>query len=194
MRSGPPHRCSMGHRIAAAWATFSKYKFELTNKKYRLRDRLRLFDTAVSASALYGCEAWTLTLDLQRRLQATQRKMLRLVLNARRRKLHTPEDDDSGSDVLSGTEEEGQIEEIEEVLEPWHEFLKRTARWSEEQLKRAALKEWLETWRSRQWKYAAELVTTHAFKWNNKALDWCPLIHNTKPRGRKAGRPKKRWF
>ena len=36
------------NRIRAAWATFNKYKQELTSRSYLLRHRLRLFDAAVT--------------------------------------------------------------------------------------------------------------------------------------------------
>ena len=38
-------------RIRAAWATFHKYRQELTSKNYMLKHRLRLFDATVSPSA-----------------------------------------------------------------------------------------------------------------------------------------------
>ena len=42
------------NRIMAAWATFRKYKQELTSKSYMLRHRLRLFDTEVSPTMNYA--------------------------------------------------------------------------------------------------------------------------------------------
>ena len=60
-------------RIRAAWATFHKYRQELTSKNYMLKHRLRLFDAAVSPTLCY-----------ERMIQSTQRKMLRLIIQIKR--------------------------------------------------------------------------------------------------------------
>ncbi len=73
----------------------------------RERDRLRLFDAVVTPTLLYGCEAWTLRIDQPRRLQVLQRKMLRMVLNARRRTV-TP---GSSSNDSSAAEDENDAAE-----------------------------------------------------------------------------------
>ena len=153
-----------------------------------MRDRLRLFDAVITASVLYGCEAWTLTVDLQRRLRTTQRKMLRMILNARRRRLRSQDDEDTGT-----VSSQDSSMEPEETMEPWSEFLQRTARWTEEQLKEAGLKEWLESWRERQWKFAADLHTKHRGKWSYTAAVWSPALHESEFRGRRRGHPRKRW-
>ena len=46
-------------RIRAAWATFHKYRQELTSKKYMLKLRLRLFDATVSPTLCYAAGTWT---------------------------------------------------------------------------------------------------------------------------------------
>ena len=66
-----PHATEFDNRIAAAWGAFSKHKAELTDRRYRLKDRLRLFDAVVTPTVLYGCETWALKKDQERRLQAT---------------------------------------------------------------------------------------------------------------------------
>ena len=55
-----PHGTEFNKRIAAGWATFSKHKAELTNKRYSLKVRLKLFDATVTSSLLCGCETWAL--------------------------------------------------------------------------------------------------------------------------------------
>ncbi len=172
--------------MASAWGAFTKHKEELTSRRFRLRDRLRLFDAVVSSTVLYGCEVWTLRVDQQRRLRTVQRKMLRMVLNAKRWKL----------EATSSQESEGaELDEADDTdaLEPWSDFLKRTARWTEEQLSKAGQKEWLAVWRERQWKWAGKLMTKDTHKWSSVATLWQPLIHSGGPRGRAQARPKKRW-
>ena len=42
------------NRIRAAWATFHKYRQELTSKNYVLKHRLRLFDAAITPTICYA--------------------------------------------------------------------------------------------------------------------------------------------
>ena len=85
---------------------------------------------------MYGCETWALRVDQQKRLAVLQRKMLRMVLNAKRRTLPASSSDAS---VSADTSDEGS--DISN-LEPWVDFLKRTAQWTDEQLKNAGLSQW----------------------------------------------------
>ena len=73
------------NRIRAAWATFHKYKQVLTSRTYMLRHRLRLFDAVVSPTMNYASGTWTLTKEHERMIQSTQRKMLRLIIQMKRR-------------------------------------------------------------------------------------------------------------
>ena len=182
-----PHECELNNRIAGAWSTFTKHKEELTSRKYRLQDRLKLFGAVVTPTVLYGCETWTLNQSQQRRLRSVQRKMLRNVLNARRRRV------EATSSWHSHSEDDDVEEQEVDALEPWAEFLTRTTRWTEEQLRNAGQQEWLETWRKRQWQWAGRLVSKDAGKWSAVTTRWQPLLHSSAPRGRAPGRPKKRW-
>ena len=82
------------HRIQAAWAKFTANKQELTNKHYTLGQRLCLFNSIVSPTALYGCTGWTLTKDMERTLCRAQRRMLRLILGSGRR-VKSPKQDEA---------------------------------------------------------------------------------------------------
>ena len=186
VRFHDPHEQELSNRIAAAWGAFTKHKEELTSRRFRLRDRLKLFNAVVSSTVLYGCECWTLRIDQQRRLRTVQRPMLRMLLNAKRARLVATSSEHSSSEPEEDTEEV-------DVLELWSEFLKRTARWTEEQLIQSGQSEWLDTWRSRQWRWACNLVTKDAEKWSAIATIWQPLLHSSRPRGRAQARPKKRW-
>ena len=70
-------------RIRAAWATFHKYRQELTSKKYLLNCRLRLFEATVSPTLCYAAGTWTLSKEHERMIQSTQRKMLRLIIQTK---------------------------------------------------------------------------------------------------------------
>ncbi len=50
-----PNGCEFSNRITAAWGAFSKHETELTDKRYRLKDRLWLFSAVVTPTVLYGC-------------------------------------------------------------------------------------------------------------------------------------------
>ena len=67
-------------RIRSAWATFHKYRQELTSKNYMLKHRLRLFDATVSPTICYAAGTWTPDKEHERMIQLTQRKMLRLII------------------------------------------------------------------------------------------------------------------
>ena len=72
-------------RIRAAWTTFHKYRQELTSKKYMLKLRLRLFDATVSPTLCYAAGTWTPSREHERMIQSTQRKMLRLIIQTKRK-------------------------------------------------------------------------------------------------------------
>ena len=72
-------------RIRAAWATFHKYRQELTSKKYMLKHRLRLFDATVSPTVCYAAGTWAPNKEHERMIQSTQRKMLRLIIQTKRK-------------------------------------------------------------------------------------------------------------
>ena len=71
-------------RIRAAWATFHKYRQELTSKNYMLKHRLRLFDATVSPTICYAAGTWAPNKEHERMIQSTQRKMLRLIIQTKR--------------------------------------------------------------------------------------------------------------
>ena len=72
-------------RIRAAWATFHKYGQELTSKNYMLKHRQRVFDATVSPTVCYAAGTWALNKEHERMIQSTQRKMLRLVFQTKRK-------------------------------------------------------------------------------------------------------------
>ena len=102
------HDTELRNRIAKAWAKFAIYRDELTDPSYSLGQRLRFFKSVVQPSILYGCVSWTLTWEREQTLRTTQRKMLRQIINIKRRILHADGD--------------GQ------VLEGWSEFVRRATR------------------------------------------------------------------
>ena len=72
------------NRIRTAWATFHKYRQELTSKNYLLKHRLRLFDAAITLAICYASGTWAHTKEHERMLQSAQRKMLRLIIQTKK--------------------------------------------------------------------------------------------------------------
>ena len=72
-------------RIRTAWATFHKYRQELTSNNYLLNHRLRLFDAAITPTICYASGTLAPTQEHERMLQSAQRNMLRLIIQTKRR-------------------------------------------------------------------------------------------------------------
>ena len=94
-------------RIRAAWATFHKYRQELTSKKYLLKYRLRLFDATVSPTLCYAAGTWYPSREHERMIQSTQRKMLRLIIQTKRKYKKIEKQ------VIEPKEEKGIVEKTE---------------------------------------------------------------------------------
>eukprot|EP00973_Karenia_brevis_P066267 9211251-Karenia_brevis.AAC.1 len=76
----------LDHRIAKAWGKFAMYKKELCCKHYSLQQRLKLFDTVVTPSLLYGSGCWVMHSESAHKLKVAQRRMLRMMVDTRRRR------------------------------------------------------------------------------------------------------------
>ena len=196
------------HRIRAAWAKFAAQKQELTNKHYALPQRLRLFDAVVTPTALYASSTWTMTKCMEQELCRTQRRMLRMILGAGRRRqpasTTTQTDGDSGSDVASdGTNDVDNLVEsgmtdlpTDCKLEPWQEWVRRTTHQVEDQLKKLNVDSWVTRVRRNQWRMAHRASIQHSMRWSRLAAAWQPALFFDGGRSRAhrvSARPKKRW-
>ena len=79
------HEVELRHRMKRAWAKYGTLKKELLDHNVPLRLRLRLFQSVVTPSALYGCSSWVLTEARANMLQSTQLRMIRNMLGKKRR-------------------------------------------------------------------------------------------------------------
>ena len=131
--------------------------------------RLKLFDSVVSSTMLYGNAAWTLTQPLRQEIRTTQRRMLRMVLGSGRR----PMQGDTGE------------------VEPWVDWLKRTTRDIEKRLGELQIPEWLDTHRQTKLKWARQIVTRDEHTWAWRAMLWDPDPWTHR---RAHGRPRRRWI
>ena len=78
------HQREIKHRIACGWAKFMKYKGELCDRKIQLHKRLKLFNSVVTPTVLYGSCCWTMTKEREHLLQVAQRRMLRKIVQVPR--------------------------------------------------------------------------------------------------------------
>ena len=101
-------------RIRDAWATFHKYRQELTSKNYMLKHRLRLLDATVSPTVCYAAGTWALNKEHERMIQSTQRKMLRLIIHTKRKYKKIEKQD-------IGSKEENEEIDITEMCSTDHE-------------------------------------------------------------------------
>ena len=72
------------NRLKAAWASFHKYRQELTSKACRLCHRLRLFSMVITLTMTYAGGTWTLSQAHERMIRTAQRKMLRFSVQPKR--------------------------------------------------------------------------------------------------------------
>ena len=71
-------------RMGKVSGKFATLRSELCGRHYKLKDRLKLFDSSVTQTALYSSGSWTMTVKRERLLRRTHRHMLRVMLGARR--------------------------------------------------------------------------------------------------------------
>ena len=67
-------------RIALSKDTFMKMKSVFTNRNISLRTKLNTLKAYVWSVLLYGCECWTLTPELEKRLEAVEMWFIRRIL------------------------------------------------------------------------------------------------------------------
>ena len=208
------HDVELQNRLSKAWAKFMVHKEELCSRHYLLHDRLRLFGAVISPSVLYGCGAWAMTTERERKLRTTQRKMLRKMLGAHRgRKVgkrvtregaksgEARDDDDqhstqSGSssttssatkEKSTGSDDEEEAEEEEEE-ESWVDWITRATHLAADAARKAGVVDWVEEQRRRKWRWAGHVARREDGRWSRSILDWEPVG------GRRSwGRPVLRW-
>ena len=167
-----PHAEELHHRTEIAWRKFMALKKDLITKSYPLRHRLKLFDAVITPTALYGCQAWTLTKAQEEQLKRAERRMLRMMLGTARR---------TATDPLTG----------ESSLEPWVDFMHRSTADVEKRIEALDIERWDCQYRRRKWRWAGELLRGNSSKWSHKLLVWMPECE--KGAKRYQGRPARRW-
>ena len=194
-----PFECELNNRIRKAWAAYGLHKQELTSRSYPLKDRIRLLNSTVAPTLLYGSEVWPMTRDVEHQITCAQRRMLRHMLGAKRRTIQTEgmeNTDVDCADVDSNPEPEqdytssGASESTR--LEPWADFIRRATRATEEHLQTARMEPWVHQQRRRKWRWAFRVANMDTDRWASQAMYWDPALTSISAR-RATGRPKRRW-
>ena len=68
-------------RIAQATVALTRLKPVWIDKSISLSSKIRLMRSLVTSTFLYACESWTLTVELQRRIQAMEMRCYRKILH-----------------------------------------------------------------------------------------------------------------
>jgi hypothetical protein len=201
LRLDDPNGAEIEARINVTWRKFNALRHVLCNRGYKLRHRLRVFETMVSPTLLYGAGTWTLTAERERQIKTTQRKMLRSMLAEGRRKIEETTAAEAGareddSSFEESEEEEEEEEEQEEQggeaeaddLEPWHVWIQRVTGRALKEMEKAGVEEWTKAVRKRIWWLAGHVARRTDSRWSTSLLDWTPAAG-----ARRVGHQLKRW-
>ena len=73
-------KAELDNRLRAAWCKFNQLRRWLTNRNIHLRSRLRLFDSAVRPTALFGLLALPLSVSNLRRISGAEMRIRRCIV------------------------------------------------------------------------------------------------------------------
>jgi hypothetical protein len=158
------HNREIKHRISYGWAKFMKYKDELCDRRISLEKRLKLFDSVVTPTVLYGSCCWTMTKEREHLLKVAERRMLRKIVQVARWRAC------------------GEAEE-----EPWVSYIVRSTRTAERISEIAGIANWVREQKRRKWRWGGHVARCMDRRWTQLVLHWVPD-------GRRGvGRPSLRW-
>lgn len=73
----------INRRVSSGWAAFNENRSILKSRSFPLKFKRKLFETTILPRLLYGCESWAITKNQIQKLQVTQRKMERALINVK---------------------------------------------------------------------------------------------------------------
>ena len=164
------HDSELKHRLAKAWAKFGAYRQELTNKDIPLSLRLKLFESVVTPSVLYGSCSWVMTSARKQALKSAQMKMVRTILS--RRRLVTYPSVDDGDSV---------------GLETWVDWVRRVTADARKEMANNGVPDWVDECGRTIQRWGKKFRNMESYRWARRVLDWQP------DSWRARGRPRARW-
>ena len=144
------HATEIHNRFSCGWRKFHTLRDEVTNKRYPLRLRLRLFNGTVTPTILHACTSWTLTNDLLITLQRTQRRMLRMIIGTPRRTIPSHQNNHSNDTSTTSTTLPPNQDASTDNLEPWVEFAQRATKIAETAMTKHRITHWTATYFGRK--------------------------------------------
>ena len=141
------HDREIKNRITKAWAKFAVFRSELTDRHYNLAKRLKLFQSTVQPTLLYGCACWTMTRDRESKIRTVQRKMLRAIIGTKR---------------IAG----------KQGLETWVEWVVRSTRIAEQTMVDLGVPDWVEEVHRRRFRWAGRTSRVSDDRWTKEVLQW----------------------
>ena len=176
------HTAELDNRIATAWRKFNALRDELTNKRHSLNARVRLFNTTITPTVLYGSNSWTMTKAHITKLQRAQRRMMLLIVGTPRRRTTT-----------SAYLHDNHHTTTDTTTEPWPEYIRRATDIAERQLRTLNIECWTTTYWRRKWRWAARVATQDCTRWSRRVIHWEPQHTEKRQTARRQARPHKRW-
>jgi hypothetical protein len=165
LRMTDMHDEELRNRSAKAWAKFSIYRNELLDRDIPVKHRLKLFDAVITPTMLYSSGTWVMTIERQRRLRTTQRRMLRMMLSSKRK-----------------------YKDNERTVEDYVEWIQRATREVEATMAVYGIQDWVGQQRLRLWQWAGKVARMRDSRWTHEILHW-ELLGS-----RPQGRPRIRWL
>ena len=188
-----PHSIELENRIRCAWRKFHANKNVLCNKAHDLGKRLKLFDSIITPTVMYGAGCWVTTKEAESRLSKTQRRMLRSMCQYGRKVVRaepSPAQADESDSSKSHSSHEILSDIENEELEPWHEWVQRVTHAVESKMEKVGVANWIQTQRSKFFRWAGHVARYSDERWTIRILNWTP---NSGQGRRPRARPWKRW-
>lgn len=167
--------------------SFISTRKNFCDKRYPLRDRLRLYNSVVTPTVLYGSGVWTMTKELERLLRTAQRRMLRKIL-AMGRAVVMPSDSEVSSETSVEHSCESVDEEHKEHLEDWVTWIQRTTHMSQDIMAKLKIEDCVKAQRRRKFTWTGHVGRRTDCRWSTMITNWHPTEGS-----RTRGRQYKRW-
>ena len=100
-------------------------------------------------------------------------------------------DQDSNISFIEDSDNAQDEPEIEE--EEWINYMKRSTKEVEEQMKKAKITCWIETHRKMKWRLLMRIAACTEERWSRKGAEWNPWLETCIRTNRPDGRPRQRW-
>ena len=210
------------NRVRTAWATFHKYRQEVTSKNYFLKHRLRLFDEAItsmpqflrrytahrehghppkSVKECYNRRNAKCSVSSIKQKEDTKRSRNTKLRTAKTSCTNDESEDresdtshnDQDSDVSFEIDIDEEIDAAEIDEEEWIEYIRRSTIEVIEKMENEKIRCWKLTQRKMKWRLAMRIATSQKERWLIKAAEGNPELSSKYRTNRSIGRPRKRW-